>query len=417
MLNAQAQTFHAEFVSLVNAGAGAYLSTEVTNAEQAASNTLGAPIQTPFYGGASVSSAGGKIPASGLLGGVLDGGTTSSSGDVLGTVSSVLGGDTTTTGALGSLAGASGLTGRVLGGTCGVTGTASWLWGGTGNVGGKLNSLLGRVGGLGSLGSLGGQVSTLDSGIGLPGAGIEGLFITGFGITVGGPGGALLTITPTDALGDLLPIFAIRGDIAQNMTNVVKTLTDTTTTLSVNLDTSNLPSSLLDSTLDLHVGLPLALGLDAIGAPVTTLNAMATSASAFNSALSADGHTGDGHRNGRSSLGGVLTPLAPIGATLGPACIAGVPVLPAFAITMGGTPIGGIVPTLGEFRTGAARGGDRRPDVACAPRSRTRPEFLEPSTRIAKGTARAVVSTTTSVRHPGGYNQELERHARCRPER
>ena len=38
LLSAQAQAFHAQFVGLMNAGAGAYLNTEIANAEQAAAN-------------------------------------------------------------------------------------------------------------------------------------------------------------------------------------------------------------------------------------------------------------------------------------------------------------------------------------------------------------------------------------------
>jgi hypothetical protein len=44
-LNAQAQAFHLQFVNLMNAGAGAYLSTEVANAEQNLLNAVNAPTQ------------------------------------------------------------------------------------------------------------------------------------------------------------------------------------------------------------------------------------------------------------------------------------------------------------------------------------------------------------------------------------
>src|SRR6202012_5271700 len=50
LLSAQAQAFHSNFVSLMNAGAGAYLNTEIANAEQAAVNALG--------GGGGVGAAG-----------------------------------------------------------------------------------------------------------------------------------------------------------------------------------------------------------------------------------------------------------------------------------------------------------------------------------------------------------------------
>jgi len=45
VLNAQAQEFHQQFVNLMNAGAGAYLSAEAANAEQALTNAVYAPVQ------------------------------------------------------------------------------------------------------------------------------------------------------------------------------------------------------------------------------------------------------------------------------------------------------------------------------------------------------------------------------------
>jgi hypothetical protein len=44
-LSAQAGTFHSQFVNLLNAGAGSYMSTEITNAQAAASSEI-----TQFYG-------------------------------------------------------------------------------------------------------------------------------------------------------------------------------------------------------------------------------------------------------------------------------------------------------------------------------------------------------------------------------
>ena len=46
VLSAQASAFHDQFVSLMNAGAAAYLSTEVANAEQAVANAVNAPAQS-----------------------------------------------------------------------------------------------------------------------------------------------------------------------------------------------------------------------------------------------------------------------------------------------------------------------------------------------------------------------------------
>jgi len=51
LLSAQAQAFHAQFVSLMNAGVGAYVSTEVANAQQAVANAIGGGGAAP--GGAN----------------------------------------------------------------------------------------------------------------------------------------------------------------------------------------------------------------------------------------------------------------------------------------------------------------------------------------------------------------------------
>src|ERR1700739_3588234 len=79
-LSAQAQAFHSEFVNLMNAGAGAYLSTEITNAEQVLTNAVDAPVQALLGGGAPLGSGGGGAVSAasggGLLGGLLGGGGT-----------------------------------------------------------------------------------------------------------------------------------------------------------------------------------------------------------------------------------------------------------------------------------------------------------------------------------------------------
>ena len=350
-LNAQAQAFHAEFVNVMNAGAGAYLSTEIANAEQALTNAVGAPVQALLGGGASLGSGGGAVGAAsgggGLLGGLLGaGGTTGGS-----LVGGLTGSTTGLSGVLGGLGSLEGNLNSILsGGLPGlpsvVTGLENSLLpgllgfgtGGTGftNIAGPYETLIqNTIANLQSLGAgwladpfpllrqvianqigyaqlvaraFGDAAESFGAGLlGLPaafqaasqafaagnylgglgdlGTGFEHLFITGFDVSFGGPGGALATITPTGTLGDLLPIFAIPGDIAQNATNVIKTLTDTSITLGVDLDTSALPLSLLNSTLTFNVGLPLALGLDAIGSPITTANAFATSAAAFGSAV------------------------------------------------------------------------------------------------------------------------------------
>jgi hypothetical protein len=72
-LSADAAVFHSEFVTLLNGGAGAYISAELANAERAASFTLSgsAAASTPILGGL----LGGGGSGGGILGGLLGGGT------------------------------------------------------------------------------------------------------------------------------------------------------------------------------------------------------------------------------------------------------------------------------------------------------------------------------------------------------
>lgn len=121
-------------------------------------------------------------------------------------------------------------------------------------------------------------------------------FFSGFDVVTGADG--VLSITPLGALGDLLPILSIPGQMAQNFTNLlpagsipaqmsqnftnlVKTVTDTSVTSSANLFID--PTSPLGFGLDLqtHMGLPLALAIGAIGGPANALHALGSSATAF----------------------------------------------------------------------------------------------------------------------------------------
>ncbi|OBI13016.1 hypothetical protein A5712_05990 [Mycobacterium sp. E2327] len=56
-ISLQAQAFHAQFVNLMNAGAGAYLSTEAANAEQALASAVNAPVQGLIGGGAAAATS------------------------------------------------------------------------------------------------------------------------------------------------------------------------------------------------------------------------------------------------------------------------------------------------------------------------------------------------------------------------
>ena len=139
------------------------------------------------------------------------------------------------------------------------------------------------------------------------------------------------------------------------MTNAIARLTDFLTQ-TLNLGTG-----------ELHVGLPLALALDAIGPPVTTLNAFGTSANAFVGAVqtgngfgaaaalvgSAPAAIANGFLNGQATLpltisvGGLESiTLVPLGGLLTPLQVASldVPLLGA-TVPLTGTTFGGLLPT------------------------------------------------------------------------
>ncbi len=202
---------------------------------------------------------------------------------------------------------------------------------------------------------------------------------TNLNVTVD-PVTGLLDITPGGAFGDLLPILGIPGQmaqnftdllpagsiprmVAQNATNVFTTLTDLSQTLDLN-------------TGNLHVGLPLVLALDALGPPVTTLQAVGASASAFIGAVQTGDGLGavaalidapaviaNGFLNGQATLPlpallgglppeGIETITAiPVGGLLAPPQFASLSI-PAFgpgSITLSGTTFGGILPGLLVF--------------------------------------------------------------------
>jgi hypothetical protein len=331
-LSAQAQAFHAEFVGLMNAGAGAYLSTEIANAEQAVANAVSSPVQALLAGG--VSAPGAAASSGGILGLLGLGGATTT-----GSAASLLG-----LGSGSGLLGTGGLLGGLTGGTSPLSGLLGGLTGGTS----PLSGLLGGLGGLGSLsgvlGSLG-NLSSLGTNIGslltsaLPGlpttlTGLEnsltplvnsllpgllnvqtqaGPFFTG----IAGPyeelfyntwnnlqslvGGWLAdpfpflrqfvanqmvygqTIATALQTGNFQPVSAIPGHIAQNFFNVVHTLTDTSVTPSLVVNSLTPPSL----TLDNAVGLPLVFGASLIGPPAATLEAAGYSASTFAAAVQA----------------------------------------------------------------------------------------------------------------------------------
>ena len=361
-LSAQAQAFHAEFVSLMNAGAGAYVSTEVANAEQAVANVINAPAEailgSPLLPGRVGASAAQSVSAaSGLLGGILGGGTSGSTSGLLGGltggtsgVTGLLGGLTGGTSGLGGLlggltggtSGLSGLLGGLAGGTSGLGGLLGGLTGGTGGLGGilgGLGSLGGVLGSLGNLGSLGSNLGSLLTSVvpGLPTSltgltnsltGIVNSLLPGilnvqagagpFFTGIAGPYEALVyntwvnlqslgagwladpfpflrqfvanqmvygqTIATALQTGNFQPVAAIPGHIAQNLANVVGTLTNTNVTSALVVESLGVPPSV---TLDNAVGLPLVFGASLLGPPAATLEAAGYSAASFASAVQA----------------------------------------------------------------------------------------------------------------------------------
>jgi hypothetical protein len=188
----------------------------------------------------------------------------------------------------------------------------------------------------------------------------------------------LLDITPGGALGDLLPILGIPAQMAQNFTNllpagsipamVAQRATNVFTTL------TDLSQTLDLNTGNLHIGLPLVLALDALGPPVTTLQAVGSSASAFIGAVQTGDGLGavaalidapaviaNGFLNGQATLflpallggpGGIETFTGiPLGGLLTPLQFASlsIPALGPGSLTLSGTTFGGILPGLLTF--------------------------------------------------------------------
>jgi hypothetical protein len=95
------------------------------------------------------------------------------------------------------------------------------------------------------------------------------------------------TIATAIQTGNFAPVSAIPGEIMQNLTNVVGTLTNTSVTSSLVVQ-QVLPTPSL--ALDNVVGLPLVFGASLLGPPAATMDAAGYAASLFASAVQA----GDG---------------------------------------------------------------------------------------------------------------------------
>lgn len=203
-------------------------------------------------------------------------------------------------------------------------------------------------------------------------------FISGFAGALDTNG--FVNVTALGAVGDLMPILAIPGQmaqhvtsllpvgsipesVAQNFTNVIVAATDTSQW--INLGVSSLP-------IPLHVGLPLALVLDAIGPVLTTGDALRSSIGAFTGALQTGSVSGaasalfdapaviaNGFLNGETVLplnvpvdvfGGYLnsTTYLPLGGILAPLQTAELitDLTPGVPFPLSGAEFGGIVPGL-----------------------------------------------------------------------
>lgn len=231
------------------------------------------------------------------------------------------------------------------------------------------------------------EAGDVTGGLQLIGGGFLNPFLSGFDVATAADGS--LSIAPLGAVGDLLPIFGIPGQtlqhltdlipagsvpaqVGQNFTNLIGTLTDTGVTSSLNL--VNDPGSEFGFGLDLHthMGLPLALAIDAIGGPVNGLNALGVSASTFvhaaqtgdvlgaaASVLNAPAVVADGFLNGQvtvplnvTALGFPTTLHLPLSGILVNPTAYSATADSGFGLINGfvtGTPLGGIIPGLLDF--------------------------------------------------------------------
>ena len=232
-------------------------------------------------------------------------------------------------------------------------------------------------------GNIGGAVSTLSNAF-------VNLFFTGFDTVTSGPITNLTAVvTPTGTLGDLLPILTIPGEMAQNftnllvpgsiaaqmsqnVTNVIETINDTSIVANAGIAIRIIPPA-VGLFVNGNYGMPVALLLDAAGAPVNALHAADLSATAFTTALESGNFAGaasalvdapavitDGFLNGQMTLpihvdaggypvtinlplDGLLVPVTPYTASV-TVMIGTIPF--TTTATVGGTPLSGLVPAL-----------------------------------------------------------------------
>ncbi|ORW26850.1 hypothetical protein AWB91_05185 [Mycobacterium paraense] len=211
-------------------------------------------------------------------------------------------------------------------------------------------------------------------------------FLPGFnGVQVGGDGGSTLvtSIVPIGPLGDLAPILAIPGQIAQNFTNMlpagsIPAMMAQHATNLISAFTNFGTTISISNVANLDFGIPLQLLLDGIGAPANALSALNSTGQALVSALQAGNASAaaatlldapavvaDAFLNGTTvvtlppamvSLLGLTLPSTtylPLGGLLTPLATPQV-LVDLFGMTLplelsGGTPIGGLIPGLLSF--------------------------------------------------------------------
>jgi hypothetical protein len=306
-LSAQAATFHSQFVSMLNVGAGSYVSTEVANAQQSLVNAVNAPSRA-------------------LLGHPL-----------IGTGTRAAGSQNAGLGASGGAAGPT-VTGGAI--TSGVMRAAA-MPAVTGMPPAYQNLIANTVANLQGIGNTFVNVTEpvlLHA-------------ITGY------PELIIMSLQS----GNLLPILNIPVDLAQGFATVTRALTTPVYLSGVSLTPPNI-------SIGIGLGLQETLAFDALGAPVNAAIAAAHSASAIADAVqagnsqaamaalvAAPADIANGLLNGQFTLsrdlqlpglsatanvpfGGLLVPLEPLSASV---TVPGLPLI--HTVTVTGPPIGGVV--------------------------------------------------------------------------
>ncbi|MDT5066610.1 MAG: hypothetical protein QOK02_2765, partial [Mycobacterium sp.] len=357
VISAQTQAFHADFVKTLNSSVGAYLNAET------------AIVGQFLAGGAPAAAA--ALPAASILDGLLaPGGLLGGSGGLLGGV-----------GAFGP--------GGLLGGL-GLPSLNALLPGVVGPAPGptpvSLEAITGPYNRL--VINTFNNLQNLGTALAANPTPILRQFIANQ-LSYGGIVSAALSS------GDLASIATIPARIGQNVVNVLSTLTDLSFSVGTNINPFapvNPVTHLLQSVGTLQLGaaffgLPIALGIDLIGTPLSTGAAVLSVGSAFFSAMqSGDGFgalvaaltapavVADGFLNGHISLalglpgvalplvgglGGITVPLTaqlPLGGLLTPLSTTTLVVNNPLAsqqallsVPLGGTPTGGLVPGLSVY--------------------------------------------------------------------